>query len=562
MKREIGIPKGDATVSLKFNALVFVGANGSGKSRLGIEIEDSSPDSHRVSAQRALVFKEEIEVKSKTAAEMFYRFGNFSQQAHWDEDRNRKHTIQQKRSSRWGSRPESHLLNDFDHVLSMLIAHEHALSSQFKKDYQGGSRPEKYPMSKLDRVLHVWKSVMPHREIEVSDNKVYATGSGNNKFHGLGMSDGERVAFYLIAQAICAPDAGLLIVDEPEIHLHCSIQSRLWDAIEAERADCSFIYITHDLDFAASRSQADLIWVKGFDGEHWDWEHVDHVDGFPTELTLEILGSRKPVLFVEGTTDSIDTQIYQRIYSEFHIVPRESCLKVIESTRALRTTDGFHGAEAFGVIDRDFRAEPCIAALEIDGVFTTPVAEAENVICLPFIVAAAARHLNRDEHEVLEAVIEVSFGRLQHQLDNQIKERASQEIRHALGQFSSKGVSDRDSFVVGAEEFKSAIDASAHYETAASQYAEIIGSKDYLGLLRCFNNKGLEDAVAKTIGFANRSLLRNWVLCEIDASMKAEAPSEVGAHMLHELRHAFPCLPIASQQSGSVAAMNVEATHG
>src|SRR5688500_17911129 len=38
-----------------------------------------------------------------------------------------------------------------------------------------------------------------------------------------------------------------------ELHLHRALQAPLWDEIEAERADCLFVYLTHDLDFAASR---------------------------------------------------------------------------------------------------------------------------------------------------------------------------------------------------------------------------------------------------------------------------------------------------------------------
>ena len=53
-----------------------------------------------------------------------------------------------------------------------------------------------------------------------------------------------------------------IIIDEPEIHLHRSIMNRLWTAIENERDDCLFIYITHDTQFAASHSQAKKIWIK------------------------------------------------------------------------------------------------------------------------------------------------------------------------------------------------------------------------------------------------------------------------------------------------------------
>ncbi|MDQ9247827.1 AAA family ATPase, partial [Escherichia coli] len=59
---------------------------------------------------------------------------------------------------------------------------------------------------------------------------------------------------YLIAQALVAAESSLLVIDEPELHVHPSVTSRLWDEIEAARKDCAFIFITHDLHFAAART--------------------------------------------------------------------------------------------------------------------------------------------------------------------------------------------------------------------------------------------------------------------------------------------------------------------
>ena len=68
------------------------------------------------------------------------------------------------------------------------------------------------------------------------------------------MSDGERAIFYLIGQTLLADENILLIIDEPELHVHRSIMSKLWDELEAIRADCALVFITHDLEFAASRA--------------------------------------------------------------------------------------------------------------------------------------------------------------------------------------------------------------------------------------------------------------------------------------------------------------------
>lgn len=70
------------------------------------------------------------------------------------------------------------------------------------------------------------------------------------------MSDGERVIFYLIGQCLAAPENGIIVIDEPELHLHKSIQIPLWSEIEKLRNDCLFVYLTHDVDFASAKENS------------------------------------------------------------------------------------------------------------------------------------------------------------------------------------------------------------------------------------------------------------------------------------------------------------------
>src|SRR5690606_29971888 len=127
---------------------------------------------------------------------------------------------------------------------------------------------------------------------------------------------------YLIGQCLCAPDNSLIIIDEPEIHLHKSLMTRLWNKIEEACPSKSFIYITHDLDFASSRKGAFKIWIKNYDGKTWQWDEVPEIDAFPENLTIEIIGNRKNIIFTEGDESSHDIAIYQAVYPQFHIIPR------------------------------------------------------------------------------------------------------------------------------------------------------------------------------------------------------------------------------------------------
>ena len=101
------------------------------------------------------------------------------------------------------------------------------------------------------------------------------------------MSDGERVIFYLTGEVVCAPENSIIIIDEPEMHIHKSLIKTLFDLIEIERPDCSFIYLTHDIDFAFTRQNAIKIWAKSYVSNNlWDYEILNNEMPIPEQLYL------------------------------------------------------------------------------------------------------------------------------------------------------------------------------------------------------------------------------------------------------------------------------------
>ena len=238
-------------VECKGNAIIF-GANGSGKSRLGawIELRSGSSDFvHRISAQRALTIPDFAPVKTLEESLNDFLYGNSDP---------RYANNNYKQGHRWGSHPDTHLLNDYGKVLSALFATD----SKRNKDYvdtvrsasqRGDAGLPPIPKSELDTVINVWSDIMPHRKIELLDGQIKAFDATGSLYKGGEMSDGEKVALYLLAQCLLVRNGSTVIIDEPELHLHRSLMSRLWSTVERLRPDCLFVYITHDLDFAATR---------------------------------------------------------------------------------------------------------------------------------------------------------------------------------------------------------------------------------------------------------------------------------------------------------------------
>ena len=159
----------------------------------------------------------------------------------------------------------------------------------------------------------------------------------------------------MIGQTLTAAENSLLIFDEPELHVHRSIMAKVWDELEAARKDCAFMLITHDLGLAASRV-AQKFAIRNFDPTpHWTIDEVQENTGFSEETTTLILGSRRPILFVEGVENSLDQAIYRCCYPDWTVVPRRSCKEVIHSVVTMRRNSEFTRITCSGIVDADHR---------------------------------------------------------------------------------------------------------------------------------------------------------------------------------------------------------------
>ena len=171
-------------------SVVIVGANGSGKSRLGTWIERNTGGFvHRISAQRGLDVPEYTQLKSLEQSTNDLLWGN----------ENPKYAnAQYKWGHRWGNRPETFLQQDYGKVLSALFAanaerdRKHSEETRIKQQYIP------VPDSPIDKLVRLWREILPHRVVAFEDGKIVVRNQSNGaSYHGKEMSDGERVALYL-----------------------------------------------------------------------------------------------------------------------------------------------------------------------------------------------------------------------------------------------------------------------------------------------------------------------------------------------------------------------------
>lgn len=484
------LPAPDGTgnkVEIKHNgSVVIVGANGAGKSRLGAWIERNTDNNvivHRISAQRALDLPEYAVVKSLEQSLNDLLWGNENPQYA---------NNQYKWSHRWQNKPETFLQNDYGKVLSNLFARS---AERDRKHSEETRRTKTYiPVldSPIDILVKLWEEILPHRKICLEDGKVSVKDvTYGGEYHGKEMSDGEKVALYLMGQCLCAPSGSILVIDEPEIHLHTSIMQSLWNKLEETKPDCLFVYITHDLNFASTRVSTTSIWVKEFDGANkWLWERVPEVDGFPESLLLELLGNRRTIIFVEGENGGKDHAIYQSIYRSYNVVPRSGCHSVIESVRALRLNSSFHHVNVFGIIDRDYRTDDEIQALSSVYIHCIDVAEIENILLNETTLRLIAANQVLDPDEVVTRATQMARDLLQKEIERQASLRTYRAIENNLRKIDAKSVG-LEAIKASVANVIDALNTDAIYADNLALYKRLATSGALNEILKYYNNKGL-----------------------------------------------------------------------
>lgn len=504
--------------------IVIVGANGSGKSRLAAWIERQEPNiRHRISAQRMLSFPDDFRGSTIEKAEGAFLYGHetfTAQQGH------------NKFGHKWSGHDRP--IDDYQRLITLLFSEGAQVREEYVQKMAGQTTYDAPPVRKLDTIRSIWEHVLPNREILIGGHKIEARKRGTiDYFSPHEMSDGERVIFYLIGQCLCAPKGGIIILDEPELHLHPALQTRLWDAVEKERPDCLFIYITHDLEFAASRKGGVHIWLNEYTPtDKWEWDFVPFNTSLPETLLLEVLGSRTPILFVEGKPNGPDEKIYRLLYPEHHVVGVGGCEQIIHATASCRNLKslGQLNVTAYGLIDRDGREESVITALKASGISALEWSEIENLLLHEEIIRHASAALHRDADKDVAEIKNQIIAMLASDLERIACELAGRELDRVIRSWAWKHPNSA-ALEESLTKHVSQVDAKKTIEACRKMIQHIIHSKDYLSALRIYPNKGLLGKASQVLGLSKYG---EYVL------RRVESPE--GAPLILVLRKLVPSL--------------------
>jgi hypothetical protein len=406
------------------------------------------------------------------------------------------------------------LLDDFDFLVQVLFAEQSNVALHTHNAAHAGilGEPE---WTYFQKLIAIWGKILPHRTLQVTGDDIKAIVDGQS-YSAAEMSDGERAVFYMLGQVLVAEPNSVLIFDEPELHVHRAILSRLWDEVEASRPDCAFLVITHDLEFAAARPGQKFVIRRYQAPGQWEIEQVPEDTGFSEEIATLILGSRKPMLFVEGAGSSLDLAIYRACYPNWTVLPRGGCEDVIHAVATMRHNESLTRITCSGIVDADDYNDEDRKNLAELGVATLPVSEIENLFLLP-VIATAILEEEKFEGEELQAKLDnlaqavLAEVNRPGSIDEVILRYCRRRIDRMLKKIDLNDVKTPEALAETYAQRTAALDVAAIAGEVRARIEEAVRKADLPSLLANFDNKALLALAAKHLRCTSKKEFEEWL---------------------------------------------------
>lgn len=461
---------------------------------------------HRISAHRALNLNPSVPKINERVAIMGLRTGYAAETANFSI----------RTGNRWAGNSATFLLNDYDFLIQSLFADQANTSLQTHKNARAGMG-QPVAATKFERLVEIWDRILPHRKLDITGDDIQVSAVGvDQKYRAADMSDGERSVFYLIGQTLVAAPNSVIIFDEPELHIHRSIMSRLWDELEAARPDCAMVFISHDLQFVASREGQKFVLRDYNPTSGWTIDDVPDDTGFTEELTTLILGSRKPVLFVEGQGGSLDRAIYRACYPDWTVIPRGSCEEVIHAVATMRANAALTRVTCAGIVDADAYEASEIDLLERKGIAILAVSEIENLFLLPDVIEAIARAEGYSGASLQTKLTEITDELLSQAADSKnqtpiVMRYCRRRIDRTLKKIDLSDALDVAGLASDYNAKTDALDVVSLAALASDSIQKAISERNISELLKWYDNKGILSIACKAKN-TSKALFEQWIV--------------------------------------------------
>jgi len=371
-------------------------------------------------------------------------------------------------------------------------------------------------------------------QLQLDDNgALWAGGDGPARYGANELSDGERNALLIAIPVLTAQKGALVLIDEPERHLHRSIASPLLSQLFRSRSDCAFVVSTHEISLAADYPEARSVLLRSCTFHRpanaavaWDFDVLAPGDAPDEDFKREILGARRKILFVEGTDASLDRQLYQILFPDFSVFPKQGCTSVKSAVKALNTSPDLHWIIARGLVDGDQQTPTQVAELRAENVFALDTFSVESVYYHPELqLLAYRRHqgaLGRAvEPDALAKAKAETLTKFSEALGRVVDDAAQ---RAALAEYGAR-LPGNEQIAAGLAISLGTLDVPQIRERERERLESRIAKGDVDGLLMRYpiRKTGILDTIARVLGFSCRIQYEDCVLALLGDDPEARA---------------------------------------
>lgn len=251
------------------------------------------------------------------------------------------------------------------------------------------------------------------------------------------LSSGEREVVILTFDILTQnPDDCLILIDEPEVHLHPELSFRLIKVLKSIGARNQYFLFTHSADIIGNSLDAGVHFIRpkskiktGNQVVRVDENNIEDLKTIPNiRETIGMVSVGKKLLFVEGDATSIDRNVFATIAKaskiDVAIIPSNSCSNINNMSLICETLDkGLFGIDLFMVRDRDGLVDAQVTTFSNKSkgkLIFLPFYHIENVFLNPLAI------------EVVAKKILLSKAPTAKQIEDKLIELAKQQINHAI----------------------------------------------------------------------------------------------------------------------------------
>lgn len=392
---------------------VFLGANGTGKSKLLQELKGQAqsflPDYTPLNIEggRAVEMYDSLELNARN-------FNNY---------RTSEQILKQYRGSRLGTLT-SRIFTALKALEQMGVDAKLTHSDEMTEWTDGGMEGQQPapPRDPMARVFEVFNEIFPAIRLRYRrDSRRLICRKNGIEYGPTSLSDGEKQVFSILVDIIeLTEQKSVLFVDEPELNLNPALSNRMWASIESLLPEAVFIYATHSVNFAMRDSVNHLIVLSH------DNESISELTG-TDELSLadqrELLGNipalvaYSKTLVVEGHDESFDSIFYHWLIDKVQFAPAAvggSSDVVAIASREGKWQKISPEVQLTGIIDRDFKSDKTVEQVSGREVVVLDLHEAESYLCSPELICKLAERVAAVDPLPTEAELEnVIFDQLQ-----------------------------------------------------------------------------------------------------------------------------------------------------